>query len=556
MNRAVLLLLGLATGWCALYKLRTLGLEWVPVGNIKTIHVLVMCVGALLILARAARERTERATWTLIGLAFLGWTGGEIYFTRVLWDVAQPPVPSWARRRLPLAAPAALRRPAAAAPEPDPRSAADPVGGRHHRRARRRRRQRRGRRAGGARDGGRRQPGDLHQPRLSARRPRAARHHRRRARRRRLAPGSHLRPHRGRRRAVLAGRLGLPRPHRAGHLELGRTTEVGWWGAALLFAAAAWLPGRRTSSANRQRGAVVIAMPTAFATVALAVLVAGSLGTLNPIAVVLATASLGAVMLRLVLTFEQHGRTLNTLRHQALHDALTGLPNRALFEDRLRQALARGHRHGGRAAVLLLDLDDFKPVNDTLGHDAGDELLDEVGAPAARRAAPGGHVARLGGDEFARRCCEADRRRAHADRARRAPARRRSRAPVVARRPASSSSRASIGIAVSDGGDGPPTSSLRDADVAMYARQGRGHEPLRASSTPSMHAARARAAATCEGELRRALERDELAPALPADRRPRQRRRRRRRGAACAGSTPSAGCSAPASSSRWPRRPA
>jgi diguanylate cyclase (GGDEF)-like protein/PAS domain S-box-containing protein len=89
------------------------------------------------------------------------------------------------------------------------------------------------------------------------------------------------------------------------------------------------------------------------------------------------------------------------LRHEAFHDPLTGLANRALLRDRLEQALAIRERDGQEVAVLLLDLDDFRVVNDTQGHAAGDIMLQEVAGRLASVARPGDTVARLGGDEFA-----------------------------------------------------------------------------------------------------------------------------------------------------------
>jgi diguanylate cyclase (GGDEF)-like protein len=93
-------------------------------------------------------------------------------------------------------------------------------------------------------------------------------------------------------------------------------------------------------------------------------------------------------------------RAEQRIRHNAYHDPLTRLPNRALFQDRLTQAVARARRAGSHTALLMLDLDRFKTINDTLGHAAGDRLLIEVAGRLLSRKREGDTVARLGGDEF------------------------------------------------------------------------------------------------------------------------------------------------------------
>jgi diguanylate cyclase (GGDEF)-like protein/PAS domain S-box-containing protein len=89
------------------------------------------------------------------------------------------------------------------------------------------------------------------------------------------------------------------------------------------------------------------------------------------------------------------------LEHQAFHDPVTLLPNRALLNERVRHALARAHRESSTLAVILLDLDDFKTINDSLGHAAGDHVLLEVAKRLATNIRASDTAARFGGDEFA-----------------------------------------------------------------------------------------------------------------------------------------------------------
>jgi len=153
------------------------------------------------------------------------------------------------------------------------------------------------------------------------------------------------------------------------------------------------------------------------------------------------------------------------LAHQALHDALTGLPNRRLLYDRLEQALLAAGRAGVSLALLLLDLDHFKEVNDTFGHHHGDLLLCEVGARLAGLLRGVDTVARLGGDEFAMILGESD--AAGAERVA-GQVRIALEAPIMIEGQALHAA-GSIGVVVApEHGDDAHT-LLRRADVAMYA---------------------------------------------------------------------------------------
>jgi len=171
------------------------------------------------------------------------------------------------------------------------------------------------------------------------------------------------------------------------------------------------------------------------------------------------------------------------LSHQALHDPLTGLANRALFEDRLYQAHERVVRHGGLGAVLLLDLDDFKGVNDTHGHLVGDQLLATVARRLEQVTRSSDSLCRFGGDEFlylAEGLISPSEVEALAARLLDALVE-----PFFIAG-SSLEQHASIGVVVWDGSSTDSTELIQDADVALYEakRRGKGHHVV---FTPNMH---------------------------------------------------------------------
>jgi diguanylate cyclase (GGDEF)-like protein/PAS domain S-box-containing protein len=192
------------------------------------------------------------------------------------------------------------------------------------------------------------------------------------------------------------------------------------------------------------------------------------------------------------------------LAHQAMHDALTGLPNRMLFVDRLEHAITRLERHPCQVAVLFVDLDRFKLVNDAVGHGGGDEVLTETAARLREAVRPEDTVARFGGDEFTVLCEDGTD----------------DTAALVARRvleafavPFNVGGRtfelsASVGARITSKATAVAEDLLRDADIALYdAKQaGRGRVALFDAVTRQRHFDLLAA----EQALRQAITRDEL----------------------------------------------
>ena len=196
---------------------------------------------------------------------------------------------------------------------------------------------------------------------------------------------------------------------------------------------------------------------------------------------------------------------IEELRAQALRDPLTGLPNRSLMVDRLAHALKRLQRRKSGVAVLFCDIDRFKVVNDSMGHQAGDELLVAVAQRIEQGLRVGDTATRFGGDEFVVICEDV---------------RRESQASEVAERLATSLAEpfvvrgediyvtASIGVSVTTNADEDPTALVRDADAAMYEAKSKGRSCCVVFDNPMRERAVARL--EVENDLRRAIERREL----------------------------------------------
>ena len=174
--------------------------------------------------------------------------------------------------------------------------------------------------------------------------------------------------------------------------------SVGWPLAFLLLAGASWLPatasGTVVSRAERRR----IIVPIAMGMIGISLLAVGSFIPIGATAIVCGVASLVAVLLRLLITFEQNTRMLRVTETRAVTDALTGLANRRRLMADLDDAVSATPPEA--MVLALFDLDGFKAYNDSFGHPAGDDLLLRLGQQLQASVEPHGRAYRLGGDEF------------------------------------------------------------------------------------------------------------------------------------------------------------
>ncbi len=201
----------------------------------------------------------------------------------------------------------------------------------------------------------------------------------------------------------------------------------------------------------------------------------------------------------------EHIRDKVRLKHLIHHDSLTDLPNRSLFLDRLQQAISKAHHHHRLVAVLFLDLDRFKNINDSLGHTAGDQLLQQLGDRFRKTVREGDTIARFGGDEFVLLLDDFD-----SD----------SSLSLIAQKILNSLTTpfkvnnheifitASIGISISPADGDDPETLIRNADIAMYRAKELGKNNFQYYSESMT--ARVFERMTLENNLRHALERDEF----------------------------------------------
>ena len=387
--------------WIVLHEVQAIFAPSFAAGTLfhRWAHVVVLFVGAASCLAASRHAGRERLAWTLIGLGILGWAGGEAWYTTVLWNDPSPPIPSpsdFGYLVLPpllLAGLALLLRGRSGTTPPtlladgltaglavSALSAAlvfetlyrhvsgDPVG---------------------VAVALAYPLTDMVHARPSSPAPWPASAGAWTA----VGPCSPAAssPSGWRTRSTPCRPSPGPTRPAAGSTRAGGA--VSW-----PIGAAAWQPARRHTVRDGE-AIRLIAVPLGFGSIGLGLLVYAAFAPLNALAVGLAAASVGAVMVRLVLTFRENVGMLRDSRDEAITDPLTGLGNRRALARALDDALETVDE-ADPLVLVLFDLDGFKHYNDTFGHPAGDALLVRLGA-ALRNYLDGRGVAfRMGGDEF------------------------------------------------------------------------------------------------------------------------------------------------------------
>jgi two-component system, cell cycle response regulator len=404
--------IAVCAAWLALYELRVVVAPDLDAGPLTSrfAHDAVLLAAAGLCLARPLVANRERLAWLLIGAGVLAWSLGELYYTAVLWDAAEIPIPSPADIGYLLMPPLALaglvlllRARAREVPRTlwvDGLIAALSVGALC--------------------------AAIVFETVLENVEGNA------------LAVATNLAYPLGD--MVLLGlivgalagtgwrldrtwlllAIGVSTFWLADSLYLVKTADgtfvsggpidTGWWAGLVLIAVAAWQSPPKRDRRPAGESLRLISVPLGFGLAGLALLVYGSITDLNPLAIGLAAASLLAVMARLTLTFRENIAMLRTSRDEALTDALTALGNRRALVRDLDELLPAGdsaenaERLEGEIEVplvlALFDLDGFKHYNDTFGHPAGDALLVRLGANLAACLEGRGRAYRMGGDEF------------------------------------------------------------------------------------------------------------------------------------------------------------
>ena len=281
----------------------------------------------------------------------------------------------------------------------------------------------------------------------------------------------------------------------------GGIVDVSWPAAGTLIALAATT--RPTEAPLDLAGWRVLVPPFLFAVTALGLLVASAFVAIGPLPVIVAGLTVLTAFARTALTFRDV-RALADTRRQALTDELTGLANRRCLLDRLQHSLEESRANGRQLGLLVIDLDRFKELNDTLGHHVGDLLLAELGPRLRHQLRDGDLIARLGGDEFAVLLRPGSGEPAAvkvAERINLALEREFVLDDVLLQ------VRASIGIALAPEHAGDGSGLLQRADVAMYhaKRAGTGYEVYHPDR--DQHS---RDRLSLVGELRHALHSDQL----------------------------------------------